>query len=377
MNASARRSFWTVQLVAWPLVTIVCLGHRASHDIKNELAPPAEAFGLLGLFAVLGFLGSSGLGRAYLALPDRWLEGERNRLTVLSLALSALLAASCAPVMYAAYASMSWQSPWFVGTVPYWSSLNFFVLFAAWSAIFHGVRYQSRFRRTQRRLLEAQALARDAQLAALRLQLNPHFFFNALNSVVGLVEVDPRQAQELMRRLAALMRRTLDSASFELVRLDEELDFVGQYVRCEQIRFRDKLDVTLEAPEALAAAPVPGMLLQPLVENAIKHGLRQGQTLRLHLDARGTTESITLEVRNTGTLAEDVREGTGLGLVRKRLGAQLPESGAFELVQEAEWVVARVRYTPAEATTERASLRRGRAPAIGAPTPAARPLRGA
>ncbi len=349
------------------MVSVVCLGHRSAHDVNNEDAPLMAVFLLLGLFAALGFTASSLLAFVYEALPERWLEDRRGRLAAVTVGLAVLATAGCVPAMSAAYAAMPWQSAWFVQTVPYWSSIYFFVVFVIWSAVFHGVRYRLRFRRARERLAEVEALARDAQLEALRLQLNPHFFFNALNSVIGLVEVDPRQAQDMMRRLAALMRRTLDGASFELVRLDEELDFVREYLRCEEIRFRDKLEVAIDAPASLAMLPVPGMLLQPLVENAIKHGLKRGATLRLRLVARAAEGVVMLEVRNSGSLAAKGTGGTGLRLVRERLAAQFPESGELKIREEEGWVVARVRYAPTEGSGEPAPRLERAVAAMGVP----------
>ncbi len=347
-------AFLAVQLASWPVVSLICLGHRTLHDLNNEQAPFEQAVAILALFALLGLLGSSLLACCYIALPESWLSGDSStlRLAVLTLGLSAFVTALCVPAMYAAYAGTTWQSPFFVRSVPYWCSLHFFVCFTTWSAVFHGVRYQIRFHRSRQQLLQSQALAREAQLEALRLQLNPHFFFNALNSVIGLVELDPPQAQEMLRQVAALMRRTLDRASFDIVRLDEEVELVRRYLRCEEFRFRERLQVHIDVPEPLARTPVPGMLLQPLIENAIQHGMKRGCVLQIEIIARAHTGKVWLAVRNNGALRahaeDDRRDRTGLRLVRQRLRVQFPDTGEFELREDSGWVVAQLCYAPEE-----------------------------
>jgi two-component sensor histidine kinase len=130
-----------------------------------------------------------------------------------------------------------------------------------------------RLREEQRvREEELQALTTRAELRALRAQINPHFLFNALNAVAGCIRTRPEVADDTLTQLAEVFRYTLTRSDKEWVRLGEELDFLRSYLAVEQTRFGDRLQVTVDADRSAASVMVPAMILQPIVENAIKHG---------------------------------------------------------------------------------------------------------
>jgi len=183
--------------------------------------------------------------------------------------------------------------------------------------------------------LEAQ-LAR-AQLQALQGQLQPHFLFNTLNAIGVLVREDPPAAGRVVSLLADLLRRTLDVAQQQEVPLREELDFLGRYLEIERTRFPDRLVVSVDVPETLGDLPVPSFLFQPLVENAVRHGVAprpQGGrvVIRGQLDEGG----LLLEVWNDGVLRAGERAtGIGLSATRERL-ARLHGGRATLTLEEAE-----------------------------------------
>lgn len=155
-----------------------------------------------------------------------------------------------------------------------------------------------RFREREQQL---RWLASRAELKALRAQMNPHFLFNALNAIAGLIEEQPRLADETIEQLAHVLRYALRRSENEWVRLDEEIEFVAAYLRVEQARFGERLHVEFGVDRACAAVPVPAMTIQPLVENAIKHGVsaREGAGtvgVRAALDG----ELLCVEVSDNG-----------------------------------------------------------------------------
>jgi two-component system sensor histidine kinase AlgZ len=176
----------------------------------------------------------------------------------------------------------------------------------------------------ERRALESQVSAREAELRALRAQLNPHFLFNSLNSINALVGADPEGARRMCERLGDFLRRTLALGARETVPLGEELALVDRYLDIEQVRFGERLRVERAVDPAALSCIVPPLLLQPLVENAIKHGVQavvEGGAVRL--EARREGSVLVLTVENPLDPDAPARPGEGVGLenVRRRLAA--------------------------------------------------------
>jgi two-component system, LytTR family, sensor kinase len=139
----------------------------------------------------------------------------------------------------------------------------------------------------------------EARLAALRMQLHPHFLFNTLNSIAELLHVDLAAAQLMVRRLASLLRTAIETASDHVVALGDEIDFLGRYLDVEMMRFQDRLTVRFEIPSEARAARVPALVLQPLVENALRHGVgRLGRGGEIVVRALPRAGQLVLEVEN-------------------------------------------------------------------------------
>ena len=188
-----------------------------------------------------------------------------------------------------------------------------------------------RFRERQHHL---EWLASRAELKALRAQMNPHFLFNALNAIAGLIVEQPRLADETIEQLAHVLRYALHQSEHEWVRLDEEIEFVTAYLRVEQARFGERLRVDFGVDGAASSVPVPAMTIQPLVENAIKHGISAVEGFgKVSVKVALTAELLCVEVSDNGPgFPPDFSIGTnghGLRNVAERLagyygsGAQL------------------------------------------------------
>jgi two-component system sensor histidine kinase AlgZ len=174
----------------------------------------------------------------------------------------------------------------------------------------------------ERRVLETEVGAREAELRALRAQLNPHFLFNSLNSINALVGSDPEGARRMCEGLGDFLRRTLALGARDEVTLGEELALVERYLGIEQVRFGDRLRVERAVEPAAAACHVPPLLLQPLVENAIKHGIQDcvaGGVIRIEATCAGG--ALRVAVENPVDPDAPLRRGEGVGLenVRRRL----------------------------------------------------------
>jgi two-component system sensor histidine kinase AlgZ len=215
-----------------------------------------------------------------------------------------------------------------------------FVL-AAWGFLYFGIKHYHALEEERGRLQALEAMARDAQMRALRYQLQPHFLFNTLNAISTLVlDNQPRIATQMIARLADLLRRTLDSPDTHQVSLKEEIAVTKEYLALEKVRFGPRLMVTFEIDPETQDALVPRFLLQPLVENAIRHGIAKrpdGGTLVLHSELAGGRLRVRIE--NDGVEDDEpvLRRNTaaphrGVGLTNTR--ARLEQMYGFEATLE-------------------------------------------
>jgi anti-sigma regulatory factor (Ser/Thr protein kinase) len=174
-------------------------------------------------------------------------------------------------------------------------------------------------------------LLTEAELKALRTQVDPHFLFNTLNTIVDLIGTNPGAAERMTERLAECFRYALAKHSRNLSTLDEELDFARQYLAIEQVRFGDRLRVQLSRGDATGSEAVPSLLLQPLLENAIRHGLapvREGGCVSVQAHREGERLHLCVEDDGVG-LRTDLRAGVGLRNVQERLRAMYAQAAEF------------------------------------------------
>ena len=203
--------------------------------------------------------------------------------------------------------------------------------FAAWSAFYLATLAQSEALGARRRVAEAESAARSAQVRALRYQVNPHFLFNTLNSLSSLVMSGrPQEAEEMILKLSTFFRSSLSLDPSADVTLAEEIALQRLYLDIERVRFPRRLKVEIDVPANLESARLPALILQPVVENAIKYGVsptREKVVLRISAREAGPGR-VTVEVTNTGKQskrrADETHEGTGVGLgnVCERLRAR-------------------------------------------------------
>jgi LytS/YehU family sensor histidine kinase len=227
------------------------------------------------------------------------------------------------------------------GFWPYWLAstlaLHFFV-YAAVVAAAHGIEYYRRSH--EREQLEARLA--ETRLQLLSMQLQPHFLFNTLNTIAELVHDDPDTADRMITGLSDLLRRTLDVGAAQEIPLRDELGLLETYLDIQRIRFGDRLDVDVRAPDAIGDIPVPVLLLQPLVENAIRHGLAvHAQAGRIQIDARQSGAALLIDIVNdgpAGVLPPGSRPpprggGVGLGNTQARLEALYGAESHLELTR--------------------------------------------
>ncbi len=210
-----------------------------------------------------------------------------------------------------------------------WILFGNLTIYAIQFSIYHLIRNVQRLRQKERQASELLAVAREQQLAALKAQVNPHFLFNTLNSISATLRQDPEQAREMIAKLSDMMRYALDGSDRTLVSLREEIDFVRRYLDLERHRFSDRLEASVEidAEEAALDTSVPPMVLQPLVENALRHGIapsEEGGSVTVEVATEN--DRLDVQVSDTGVgpddedpLASPDDDATGLANTSTRL----------------------------------------------------------
>ena len=197
----------------------------------------------------------------------------------------------------------------------------------------HALDYYRRFRQRERRTLELEKSLSQAKLHSLQMQLNPHFLFNTLHAISALMHRSVDDADRMIAQLSDLLRRALESGDEHEVPLRQELDFLERYLTIEQTRFGKRLTVRFEiAPETLDAL-VPNLLLQPIVENAIQHGIEpRAKNGEIAIAAKRQGDELILEVCDDGVgLPAAWKENVGVSNTRLRLAQLYPRRHRFEL----------------------------------------------
>lgn len=225
------------------------------------------------------------------------------------------------------------QDKYIVLTVGY--SFNAFIYYFIWSAIYFMYHYIAKSRKQQLDTLRLESLVKELELQTIKAHINPHFIFNSLNSIRALVDENPGRARAAVTELSNILRSSMQSDKMETVSLEKELSIVKDYLALENMRFEDRLKVEYDVDENTLDQPVPPMMLQTLVENAIKHGISQelnGGVVRVISGFRGDYHHLV--VQNTGYLnGYQHSEGFGLSSTTNRLSLLYGDRARFEIRQ--------------------------------------------
>jgi signal transduction histidine kinase len=354
----ARRSYWLAQLGGWLAYSLV---HYLSYLPALTPGGYLEYLGYGGLAATellyvpLGIAASSLLGAIYgrlLARRTSWLT--IILVVVLGCALLGLAFFIGYRILLQAFGLLSPGEPFVSWPAAARSMLAFTFALLAWSGAWFGVVFRQRAQASQ-------LLMQEARLEMLAYQLNPHFLFNALNSLRAMIDEDSVRARRMVTELSEFLRQALVHRPLDLTTVADEVGAIESYLAIERIRFEDRLAVTTDVDRAIEDAKVPAFLLQPVVENALRHG-RGGSVadpLRVRLGAHAAAGRLVLEVWNSGALGpaaaderigalvpapEGTTAGTGIGLanVRARLKALFPGQHRFTLLEIDGGVLARI-----------------------------------
>jgi hypothetical protein len=355
-----QRSIWPVILwVTVPFWLLMTATRVSSYMVRVAAVPDvkiAEPFERTLQHVILFFI----LIFFYrLAFAIGWPEERRARAALGHVALALVFACLASPILTLSIDIMSpemkWLSEmltsegamgeqireWAYSGILTVSIPDFFLSYWFGLLLVFGARTYLDLRDHKLRLAQLEGETVRARLQALRMQLHPHFLFNTLHSVSGLIDSRPTVARQIIVRLGDLLRRSLRDGGSDLVPLGREIDFVRNYLEIQQLRFPDRLRFTINIEPAVHEAMVPGLILQPLAENAVVHGAsEEDERVQVTIDARQVIDSthltrwLELSVHNTGNAhAEGVGSGAhiGIGNTRERLRALYGERCSVEL----------------------------------------------
>lgn len=311
------RIYWLSQLIGWGLFV---LGNILSASFQNE---PVKALYAVSLcIIVVGILTTHiyrwfihRLGWKKLNIPALIPRVFFSSIlmsavfTTINTALTDILVGEI-PLVYSTRSVAFWQN-----------ILNFSVLFLLWNIIYFAVNTFENWKREEIKNLELRAAKTEIELNSFKAQMNPHFMFNALNSIRALVEENPEKAKNAVTMLSGILRSNLTLGKQQTIALSEELDLVEKYLSLEKIRFEERLQIVMEISPEILTKRIPPFMLQTIVENGLKHGIaKRINGGRIFIRAIETPGGLHITVVNSGTYSPaEGQEGIGLSNTAKRL----------------------------------------------------------
>ena len=323
-----RRSFWQFQIIGWSCFWLTNILGSLPGLLSGKYALSQENVPVVGM--ILGSFALHPVCRWLLRQSQSWLAFELKAGGFA--ALISILAACGTGLWLHSFNHADWFS-----VVSYWM-WSTFVLFM-WCSLYFSIKQWQQSTEEKQRLLRAESEIREARLLALRYQLNPHFLFNSLNAVSTLIlDGNGSAATEMLSQIGDLLRSTLDPDLKPEVTLSQEIQFTERYLAIEQTRLGERLKVQFTIPLETRDAMMPSMLLQPLVENAVRHGispLREGGLISI--SGALQYDQLQIIVRNSGQRSKPdykkIDNGVGLRNTAERLKTLYGESHRFVL----EW----------------------------------------
>lgn len=326
--------YWLFQLLGWSAIALFVMFANGRH-----VREPGFLTSIL--LTIASGIVLSDLGHR---LFNAWHWSRRpatwRMLAFAALVLGPLQTAGSIGINYLAIGKNG-DLAWLHMLVTFWSGVML-----AWTVCYLAALAIRRANRFEAEALRLEVLAKDAELRALQAQVNPHFFFNSLNSVRALIYENQDSAAQMIDQLATLMRYTLQSSYADTVPLREELEAVQSYLAIEKIRFEERLRVDVTIAGGMEAVRIPPMALQTLVENAVKYGVEQSATgTEIRISASHAQGKATIEVANQGAL-RTFSNSTSVGLsnARKRLVLSKGDDASLDLLERDGWVCATLRF---------------------------------
>lgn len=341
LNWSRKWIYWLVQLLGWGTYSVSLI--LSMYFFYEEKLPVQAVY--LQVVIGLSCLLSSHLYRLYIK-KHGWFNFKLLKL-ILSILLGTFLTALLAQILihlsmltylnWEAYQPIKW------GDFPiYLFNVQFMML--AWSVFYFGYHYFERARNARMQEIKAAAAIKEAELIALKAQINPHFLFNALNNIKALILIDQHLSRDAVSNLSELLRYSIRFSQHSTVKLADEITVVKNYLQLESIHYDQRLQYNFEIAPETEDVPIPPMTIQVLVENAIKHGIsliENGGTITIKTEKK---ERLKITVSNHGMVQSNDGTGTGLINVKERIKILYGREPDFTLTQNNNLVIAALTF---------------------------------
>ena len=340
MSHVTHSRYWLFQLAGWGTFTFVNTFFAYSFDKLKDTQDVQHFFGRLGIFVILGLLATHIMRFVVIRfnILQKAFDKQIFQFLFLTFCFSLIVSFFNARLL----AQCGWLSPTesvilnksfllLVLSGAFYTFIYFFI----WNLIYFIYHYVSKSRKQQIDTLQLKSLVKELELKTIKAHINPHFIFNALNSIRALIDENPSRARTAVTELSNILRSSLKAEKGETVSFNEELKIVKDYLALENMRFEDRLKVEYDIDNHTLDQQVPPMMLQTLVENAIKHGISKqikGGIVRVISDM--TNGFHLLAVQNTGCLnGRANHEGFGLSSTQDRLSLLYGNKAKFEIKQ--------------------------------------------
>ncbi len=341
-----RRLYWTLQVLGWSAYALINIVAQSS-DPLNEGAEAVRIAQIEVLVHTPILFLVSHFGIRKIILARKWVQKDIAKIILPLLGIAIFVSIAVTAIVYLMYSlfqTFTINNEFFLE--PSFLAFTFFILYVFWLTIYILYHYLE----SNNKSLKYEAAANEMQLNQLKSQLNPHFIFNALNSMRALVDENPGKAKIAITQLSNILRTSLIMDKMRVVDFNEELNTVRDYLALETIRFEERLQVKFDIDRDSEKFQIPPMMMQTLVENAIKHGvsnLMEGGIVEVNTQVENSV--LKIQIRNSGQLVNGVvkrpkQGGYGLANTKQRLKLIYGEEASFKIFNENDkFVITEVR----------------------------------
>ncbi|MEM6718639.1 MAG: histidine kinase [Bacteroidota bacterium] len=338
--------FWVLQVIGWGLLVSINIGAEIYFGGDSGVKPAYFIFEGLA-FMILG-IGLTTWVRLYIKRIN-FLENQvpKNymKLFIVYVIVSLVFIVLIMGFSKLAFSSMHQKVLPVTARMIFATSINIYIYMFFWILLYVAIKTITRMQRNKIDRLRLEASLKESQLNTLKGQLNPHFMFNSLNNIRGLMLEDVSKSREMLTRLSEMLRYSLNINKIDSIQIAQEIETVDNYVALSKIQLEDRLQYEQQIDESLLQIKIPPMILQMLVENGIKHGIsNQKNGGKITLIVATNNEEIILQVNNTGTLKAG-SDSTKIGVdnISKRLELLYGEKATFTLNEVANEVHAIIK----------------------------------